>query len=127
MRSQAATAESERRGSDRFTHSSSVLYRAENPTFRKAVCCDFGSQGARLSLPESLPNGSRVALNLRLPDLSVGKVARVLSVEATVVWSKPILQGSEIGVTFQGGGCPADERRLRSWLHSQVLVNRSRL
>ena len=117
-----AIKELERRGSDRFTHASSVLYRgAAGTTFRKAQCLDFGKRGARLSLPEPLPSGSLVALNLTIPDKASSQ-NRTLSVEATVVWSKPAGRGNEIGVTFQGGGCPPDVRRLESWLHSQVLV-----
>ena len=107
-----------RRDAMRFAHCSQVLYRGDTSTFQRGTTCDFSPQGARLHVKHPLPSGSPVALHVCVREPH-SENSRMLSLQATVVWSK----GAEIGVAFNGG-CPADVRSLQIWVTSQLLTRR---
>lgn len=95
-----------------------MLYRGDTSTFLRGTTCDFSPRGARLRVKRPLPAGSPVALNVSVREPHTEN-SRMLSLQATVVWSK----GAEIGVAFHGG-CPADVRSLQIWVTSQLLTRR---
>lgn len=101
----------------RVRHRADVMVRGLSATFRRGSSRDFTEDGARLVVSEPVPPGHSVVVYLKL------EAQRLLSVLATVVWSKPASEEgqTEVGIRFQDG-CRADRVFLNNWLHRRRLL-----
>ena len=105
----------DRRGGGRVPHRGEVLVKSSRSTFQRGSACDLNESGARLVVPDAVEAGHSLVVHLKL------EAQRALSFLATVVWARPGVRGTEVGVRFEDG-CQADRRFLGHWLHNRRML-----
>ena len=93
------------------------MIKALGSTFSRGTTRDFNETGARLVIQEPVRPGHSMVVHLKL------EAQRVLSLLATVIWTKDADSGQthEVGIRFQEG-CRGDRQRLNNWLHRRRLA-----